>query len=99
MFLGHFGLGLWSSFPLTVSAEAVVFGVGLTIYLKTTRALDRTGNRALWSLIGFLVVIWLASIAGPPPPSERAVEWGGLAIWIFVPWGYWIDRHRAMVAA
>jgi hypothetical protein len=95
----YLGLGLWNSFPLTIAAEAVVFGLGLAIYLRTTRPLDRTGRWALWSLVAFLVVLWAASVAGPPPPSERVVEWSGIAMWLFVPWGYWIDRHRAIVAA
>jgi hypothetical protein len=95
----YFGLDLWRSFPLTILAEAAVFGLGLVIYSRATRPLDRTGSWALWSLVTFLVAIWVASIAGPPPPSEGAVKWMGVAMWIFVPWGYWIDRHRAIVAA
>ena len=95
----YFGLGLWNSFPLTIAAEAAVFGLGLAVYLRTTRALDRTGSWALWALVGFLVMLWAASVAGPPPPSERVVEWSGIAMWLFVPWGYWIDRHRAIVKA
>jgi hypothetical protein len=95
----YFGLGLWNSVPLTVLAEAIALGVGLAIYLRTTRGLDRTGTWALWSLVALLVVLWIGAIAGPPPPSERAVEWSGIGMWIFVPWGYWIDRHRAIVAA
>jgi hypothetical protein len=31
---------------------------------------------------------------GPPPPNARAIGWAGLAMWLFVPWGFWIDRHR-----
>src|ERR1700730_14780021 len=93
------GLSLWSSIPLTVAAEALVFGVGIAMYLTTTRAADRTGTWALWSLLVFLGVTWLASIAGPPPPNERVVEWSGLAMWLFVPWGWWIDRHRTIVPA
>jgi hypothetical protein len=95
----YFGLGIWNSVALTVAVEAVALGVGLAIYLRATRALDRTGSWALWSLVAFLVVLWVASIAGPPPPSERAVAWSGVAMWLFIPWGYWIDRHRAIVAA
>jgi hypothetical protein len=94
----YVGLGLWNSWPLTVAAEALVFGSGLWIYLRTTRAVDRTGTWSLWTLVVFLVAAWLGSIAGPPPPSERVVEWSGLAMWLFVPWGYWIDGHRAIVA-
>jgi len=95
----YFGLGIWNSVALTVAVEALALGVGLWIYLGTTRALDRTGKWALWSLVAFLVVLWVASIAGPPPPSERAVAWSGVGMWLLVPWGYWIDRHRAIVAA
>ncbi len=95
----YVGLGLWNSLPLTVAAEAVVFGGGLFLYLRWTAARDRTGIWALWSLVGFLTLVWVASIAGPPPPSERAVEMTGLAMWLFVPWGWWIDRHRIIVRA
>lgn len=31
--------------------------------------------------------------------DERKVEWTGLAMWLFVPWGWWIDRHRTIVPA
>jgi hypothetical protein len=54
---------------------------------------------ALWSLVLFLALAWSASVFGPPPPNERAVSLSGLALWLFVPWGYWIDRHRAIVGA
>lgn len=93
------GLNLWRSLPLTVAAEVLVFGAGIAVYLKTTRAADRTGTWALWSLLVFLAVTWVASIAGPPPPNERVVELAGLAMWLFVPWGWWIDRHRTIVPA
>jgi hypothetical protein len=95
----YVGLSLWSSVPLTVLAEAIVFGGGLVMYLRATAAKDRTGAWALWALVAFLVVTWVASIAGPPPPSERVVELSGLAMWLFVPWGWWIDRHRIIVRA
>ena len=93
------GLSLWNSVPLTVVAEGIVFGGGVALYLRSTSARDRTGVWAFWALTGFLVVTWVASIAGPPPPSERVVEYAGLAMWLFVPWGWWIDRHRAIVRA
>ncbi|HEY1435492.1 MAG TPA: hypothetical protein VGG65_08960 [Thermoanaerobaculia bacterium] len=91
------GLGLWRSFPLTIAAEALAYGLGIVVYLKTTRAVDRTGTRALWALVVFLGVLWVASIAGPPPRSEKLVAWSGIGMWLFVPWGYWIDRHRVIV--
>jgi membrane-bound metal-dependent hydrolase YbcI (DUF457 family) len=92
------GLGIWNRPALTVVLELLVYGLGIAVYVKTTRAVDRTGDWALWSLIVFLAAIWVASVVGPPPPDERAVALTGLAMWLFVPWGYWIDRHRAIVS-
>lgn len=36
----------------------------------------------------------VANIVSPPPPSWQAVAWTALAAWLFVLWGWWIDRHR-----
>ena len=95
----YVGLSLWNSFPLTILLEAILFGGGIFLYVRSTSAKDRTGVWSFWGLVAFLVLTWVASIAGPPPPSERAVEYAGLAMWLFVPWGWWIDRHRAIVRA
>ncbi|HEY3203572.1 MAG TPA: hypothetical protein VGL03_07915 [Thermoanaerobaculia bacterium] len=93
----YLGLGLWNSLFATVLAELLLYGLGIAIYLKTTRAVDRTGAWALWTLLVFLAFVWAASIVRPPPPNERTVELSGIAMWLFVPWGYWIDRHRTVV--
>jgi len=93
------GLSLWNQPVATALVELLIYGLGIAVYVKATRAADRTGNWALWSLIVFLAAAWIASVAGPVPPNERTVAVSGLAMWLFVPWGYWIDRHRAMVSA
>jgi len=90
----YLGLELWRSLPLTIVVEAVLFGAGLAAYLSATRARDAAGVWALWALVALLAAAGLASVLGPPPPSERAVQWIGLAMWLLVPWGWWIDRHR-----
>ena len=89
-----FGLGLWNSIPATIVVEAGLFIAGLAIYLRATRAHDRTGSIALWALVAFIAVIYVANVLSPPPPSAIAIGWAGLAQWLFVPWGWWIDRHR-----
>lgn len=93
------GLSVWNHPALTVILELIVYGLGIAVYVKSTRAADRTGTWALWSLIVFLASAWVASVLGPPPPNERVVALSGLAMWLFVPWGYWIDQHRVIVAA
>jgi len=89
-----YGLGLWNSIGATVAVELVMFFAGLLIYLSQTQAKDRTGQIALWSFVALLLVIWLSATFGPPPPSINALKYSTLALWLTVPWGYWIDRHR-----
>jgi len=88
------GMGLWSSVPMTVIVETLLFIAALALYLRTTAARDRTGTIALWALVVFVAVVYVANITSPPPPSANAIAWAGLAAWLFVPWGAWIDRHR-----
>ena len=54
------GLGLWHSLPATLVVELGIFAIGIWLYVRTTRALDRVGSVALWSLIGFLLITYLA---------------------------------------
>jgi hypothetical protein len=89
------GLGLWNSVPGTVVIETALFLAGVWLYLRATRALDRTGVLALGALVAFLLAVSVANLLGPPPPSALAVAWVAQSIWLLVLWGYWIDRHRA----
>ena len=89
-----YGLGMWNSLPLTISVEYALFAAGIGIYLSATRAMDRTGNLALWSLLGVLAVLYPASLFGPPPPSVQVLAWSAMAIWLTAPWAAWADRHR-----
>jgi hypothetical protein len=88
------GLGLWDSLPGTLVVELLLFAAGVAVYLRATRARDRVGRLAFWALVAFLVIVYLANLFGPPPPSVAAVAWSAEAIWLLVAWGYWIDRHR-----
>lgn len=88
------GLGLWNSVPATLLVEGALLLAGTAAYLRATRARDRTGALALWGLLVFQGVIWVTSPWSPPPPSTQAVAWVGLAMFLFIPWAAWIDRHR-----
>lgn len=89
-----FGMGLWNSVAGTLLIEGGLFVIGVIIYSRTTRALDRIGGYAYRTFVLFLVLIYLASIMGPPPTSVRSIEIAGLLSWFFVAWAYWIDQHR-----
>ncbi len=90
------GLGLWNSVAATMIVEGLLFLFGVVVYARSTTAVDRTGRIAFWTFVGFLFIVWLLNIFGPPPPDVRSIAWAGLALWLFVPWGYWINRHRSL---
>jgi membrane-bound metal-dependent hydrolase YbcI (DUF457 family) len=92
----EFGLGLWNHIAATYVIEFGIYAIGIGIYLRTTRALDKIGSWGLWAYIIVLALIYISS-NGAPPPSERALAWTALGIWLFVPWSWWVDKHRTPV--
>ena len=93
------GLGVWRSLPATLALELAALAAGVAIYVRATKPRDRVGRIGLAALLAFLLVVYLASVFGPPPPNERAIAWSGLAMWLLVAWGAWVDRHRAAASA
>lgn len=86
------GLGGWNSAPLTLAFEALFYGGGLIVYLRTTSAKDAIGRWGLWSLVVVQVALYM--VGGNPPPSVSTLAWSALVLWLFIPWAAWIDRHR-----
>ena len=93
------GLGLWNSVPGTLVAEFGLLVVGLVVYGRTTRASDGAGRWGWWGMVALLVVIYLGGMAGAPPDDQRVIGYVSLILWVFVPWGYWVDRHRETATA
>jgi membrane-bound metal-dependent hydrolase YbcI (DUF457 family) len=91
----RYGLGLWNSPALTLAVEVPLYIAGAGIYAATTRARDRIGVWGFWSLIVFLLVAYLASLTGPPPPSLTALYGTAIvASLLIVAWAWWADKHR-----
>ncbi len=88
------GFGLWQSIPATIVVELLMLAVGVAIYDRATPNANRLGRNGLRALVAFLVLVYLASAFGPPPPSVAAVAWTAQAIWLLVAWAYWVDRNR-----
>lgn len=88
------GLGLWNSMPATVVVELAGFALAVWFYHRGSVARSRTGSAAFWGLIALLIAIYIANLAGPPPPERRMIAWVGQAQWLLVAWGYWIERNR-----
>jgi len=90
------GWGIWNSIPATYVIEFAIYAIGIALYLRATRARDRIGSWGLWAYILVLAILYIMS-NGSPPPSERALAWSALGIWLFVPWAWWVDKHREYV--
>ncbi len=91
------GLGLWHSVSATLLVEGGLFIACATMYSRSTRPKDKIGEYSYKTFIAVLVLIYLVSLMGPPPPSVNAVEWAGVFSWFFVAWAYWLDDHRPPV--
>lgn len=88
------GLGLWNLPFIAVPLELLIFGAGIWLYTRHTVAKNRQGSIGLWTLVVFLLVIYMANLFGPPPPSSEAVAWSAQALWLIIAWGFWVDHNR-----
>ena len=93
------GLGLWNSMAGSLTLEALLFILGIVLFLRSSRAKDRIGAVGFWILIAVLVASYLGATFGPPPPSVNAVAASALIGWILVAFAWWIDRHREPMPA
>jgi hypothetical protein len=92
-----FGWGLWNSVAGSYAIEIAIYAIGVGLYVRGTRAVDKIGSWGLWTYVIVLAALFVAS-NGSPPPNERVLAWTALAIWLFVPWAWWVDKHRIPIA-
>jgi len=93
------GAGLWNSLPLTIVAEFGLLAAGAYLYVRGTRPRDRLGTVLIGLFVLVLAALYVVSLVAPPPPDVRVLAYSALAGWLFVAWGYWIDRHRVSAMA
>ncbi|MFL5500780.1 MAG: metal-dependent hydrolase [Gemmatimonadaceae bacterium] len=86
------GWGWWNITVLTYVAEFTILLAGLSSYYRATRARDRIGSWGLWLYVFVLMAIFVSS--NSPPPSVNTLAWSALGLWLFVPWAWWVDKHR-----
>ena len=93
------GLNLWQSIPATFAVEGLMFAAGIALYVQATKSKDRIGTIAWWAMVGLLLALYIPGPWSSPPPSQNAVAILGIvALAIFGPLAYWIDRHREPAA-
>ncbi len=94
------GLGLWNSPAGTIVVEALMLLMGVGMYNAVTRARDGIGLWGFWSLIALLLISYISSLFAPAPTNQAALAIGGIIFgWVFVLFGWWVDRHREAMPA
>lgn len=93
----RYGLGLWNSPAATIVVESVLFAGAVLVYARSTRAKNRIGSIATWSLVGLLALLYAANAVSPAPEtgSERLIAWVSLTGCAFIAWAAWADHHRS----
>jgi membrane-bound metal-dependent hydrolase YbcI (DUF457 family) len=92
------GLGLWNSVAATFFVEIVLFVAGLWLYLRDTRPRGRRGRLSLWSFVAGVSLIYFINLAPiPAGTGPRTIALMALALWIIIPWAWWIDSTRRTV--
>lgn len=87
------GFGLWRSLPATLVVEFVILLGGLALYLKWRSAGNRARMGRVLFLAGLLIVFYLASLLGPPPPSMKVVAIAGIiGTLLLTGLAAWADR-------
>ena len=69
------GFGLWSSLPLTLALETLMFAGALWFFARGRRL-----RWPFWTLMALLVVLYAAAVFGPPPPSVKAMAWSSIVL-------------------
>jgi uncharacterized membrane protein YdjX (TVP38/TMEM64 family) len=83
------------SVAATVIVEALMYAIGIWIYMRVTRAKDRIGSWGFWSYVVVVALLYVADVLSPPPTSVKPFVIAAIPLTLFlVWWAWWCDRHR-----
>jgi hypothetical protein len=88
------GLGIWNNVIASVLVEGLLFAIGIFIYVRSTKAKDKTGIITFWVLTALLFLTWISSLFGSHPPNAMTIAIVNQFQWIIIALAYWINRHR-----
>jgi hypothetical protein len=92
------GFGLWNYVAATLIVEFAIFLTGTYIYATFTKAKNKIGSWAFWTLVVVLILFQLANTFGPAPSDSVVnlfVSFTSLVA-IIVGLAYWVDRNREL---
>jgi hypothetical protein len=91
------GLGLWNYRWQAIAVELLLLVLGVWVYLRQTRAKDKSGSYGFVAFIVLLLAAYAAAAFGPSPSSVKKLAIGTLLTGLFIPLSWWFDRHREPV--
>ena len=90
------GLGLWNNPVATLIAEALVFGIGLTIYVTRGSKRHPVRLQRLLVVVLLLVGTYVASLLGPVPSSMTVVAVSDIVFLLMIAaLAAWADRRAS----
>lgn len=90
------GLGLWNNAVATYTLEAVLLGLGLAIYLKSTTAITDGGKYGMAFFVILMLLINAQNIFGPPfGDSVASLSVSAMIMYsMFAALAFWLDKKR-----
>jgi hypothetical protein len=93
------GLGLWNSVPATLAVEGGFWLLAIIVYVRATRAKDRTGSFVFWIGIAVFTFLWFGNITKGADPDPTRAGIGGLVVFsLVVAWAYCMNIRVAQVS-
>jgi hypothetical protein len=92
----RYGLGLWSSVPMTIAIESVLFAAGVWLYAQATRPRNASGRWAFVSLVAVMILAYVGNILAAPPSVDAIWSGALFGFLLLVGWAAWTDRQRVV---
>ena len=90
------GLGLWNNPVATLIAEALVFGIGIAVYVRRGSKRHPVRLRRLLVVVLLLVGTYVASLLGPVPSSMTVVAVSDIVfLLVIAALAAWADRRAS----
>lgn len=91
------GFGLWNNAIATYAFEAALLGVGLWLYIRSTKATSFIGKYGMYFFVLILLLVNAVNIFGPPfGDSKVSLAISALVMYfVFAGIAHWLDGKRS----
>ena len=87
------GWGLWNSMNLTIGVQFAMLGLGIIGYMWAVRSEHLKVKPQFWWAMMVIAGLGLGATITVPQSQDEVVN-AGLALWLLIPLGFWIDHKR-----